>query len=339
MEMSKNILVVLLFVGVTSNIFYGRLTLQCSTTSTWYVNHVLPEIAILQQSFRAAVGQPYWIGEEHDNRPQNATVTELSAIDNPHEAEGNTYKVIARIKELVPNEQWSYLACAKSKRTTRPNGDSYKCYDTTCIGTDAIPRYKIAFLTIDPEAPLDDEEKTIEIICFGAVADEMVGLPADSLVSLASNVQGYIPKQIKRLYGAKYDFKVSVPRGVVRRGRTNFRVNSFTRIAELEEQAIPEVPLSASTNTSERTKLPGAPIPNSQSDPANKNASTPAKDALDSAAPLMTITPALAKEKRTISETNTEGGLEDSDCENSMPSDKKPRAARKLSMTVDEDDE
>jgi len=88
----------------------------------------------------------------------------------------------------VPNEQWWYLACNKCKKTTRPNGDSYKCYDTTCVGTYAIPRYKIAFLAIDPEGPSDAPEKTIEIICFGAVADEMIGLPADSLVSLGSNV-------------------------------------------------------------------------------------------------------------------------------------------------------
>lgn len=51
------------------------------------------------------------------------------------------------------------------------------------------------------------------------------------------------------------------------------------------------------------------------------------------------ITPALPKEKRPIAVTNTEAGLEDSDCETSMPFEKKPRAARKLSMTVSEDDE
>ena len=67
----------------------------------------------------------------------------------------------------------------------------------------------------------------------------MVGLPADNLVSLSSNVQGYVPEQIKRLYGAKYDFKLSVPRGAVRRGRTSFRVDTFTRIAELEEHLTP----------------------------------------------------------------------------------------------------
>jgi len=35
MEMGKNTPVVLLFVCVTSNIFDGRLALQCSATSTW----------------------------------------------------------------------------------------------------------------------------------------------------------------------------------------------------------------------------------------------------------------------------------------------------------------
>jgi len=80
------------------------------------------------------------------------------------------------------------------------------------------------------------------MICFGAVADEMVGLTADNLVSLSTDVQGYIPEQIKRMYGARYDFNLSVPRGAVRFGKTTFRIDSFTRIAELEEQATAEVP-------------------------------------------------------------------------------------------------
>ena len=101
-------------------------------------------------------------------------------------------------------------------------------------------RYKIAFVATEPEAPSHAEEKTIEIICFGAVAEEMVGLPADNLVSLSSNVQGYVPEQIKRLYGARFDFKFSVPRGAVRRGKTTFRVDSFARVADLKEQQLAE---------------------------------------------------------------------------------------------------
>ncbi|XP_039841925.1 uncharacterized protein LOC120702272 [Panicum virgatum] len=50
MEMSKDTPVVLLFVGVTSSTFDGRLTLQCSTTAAWYVNPSLQETAMLQQS-------------------------------------------------------------------------------------------------------------------------------------------------------------------------------------------------------------------------------------------------------------------------------------------------
>ena len=40
-----------------------------------------------ETSFGTVVGQPYWIGEHAEKQSQNATVTELSAIDNPHEAE------------------------------------------------------------------------------------------------------------------------------------------------------------------------------------------------------------------------------------------------------------
>ena len=69
-----------------------------------------------------------------------------------HFLQGNTYKVTAKIKELVQNEQWWYSACTKCKRSTRPNGDSYKCYDTECIGTDAVPRY-VAMISIPRIAP------------------------------------------------------------------------------------------------------------------------------------------------------------------------------------------
>ena len=124
--------------------------------------------ASLECSFGTAIGQPYWVGEQQGSRPQDTTVADLSGIDNPHEVEafsyphkefilccphairlhfqkfpfqqGNRYRVIAKIKELVPNEQWSYLACIKCKRTTRPNGDTYKCFDPECTGTSAIPR-------------------------------------------------------------------------------------------------------------------------------------------------------------------------------------------------------
>lgn len=340
MEMSKSVPVVLLFVGVTSSTFDGRLTLQCSTTGTWYVNPALPETTLLQQSFGTAIGLPYWVGEQQGSRPQDTTVADLSGIDNPHEVEGNRYRVIAKIKELVPNEQWSYLACIKCKRTTRPNGDTYKCFDPECTGTSAIPRYKIAFLATDPEVHSDAEEKTIEIICFGAVADGMIGLPADSLMSLASNVQGYIPEQIKRLYGGKYNFNLSVPRGAVRRGRTSFRVDSLTRIIEVEKHALPEAETSIVVPSNvEGGKLPGASVDNAQADTPDANASTPPKDALDTAALHLIATPVVRKEKHPISEPGLGEDLEDTDCETSMPSVKKLRAARKLSMAASEEDE
>ena len=104
-------------------------------------------------------------------------------------------------------------------------------------------RYKIPFLAVDLETASEHEQKAIEIICFWAVADEMVESTADSIVAASSNVQGFIPEQIKRMYGAKYDFSLSVPRGAVRFGRTSFRIDSFVRITELEEQVPPQMAL------------------------------------------------------------------------------------------------
>ena len=69
----------------------------------------------------------------------------------------------------------------------------------------------------------------------------MVGSTANSIVAASSNVQGFIPEQIKRMYGAKYDISLSVPRGAVRFGRTSFRIDSFARITKLEEQVPPQM--------------------------------------------------------------------------------------------------
>jgi len=100
---------------------------------------------------------------------------------------------------------------------------------------------------------------------------------------------------------------------------------------------------STITNTSKGTAVPAVAVPDKQTDEASKNVSTPTEDVLDAAAaaPQMITTPALTKEKRAVLEANAEGVLEDSDCEESMLSmkNKRPRAARKLSMNNDEDGE
>jgi len=97
-QLGTNAPVILLFTGVTVTIFNNGLALQCSSVCRWYINPLLPETTLLQQSCGAAVGPPQRIGEERRGDPKTTTVKDLSLLKNPLEVEGNKYVVVAKIK-------------------------------------------------------------------------------------------------------------------------------------------------------------------------------------------------------------------------------------------------
>jgi len=180
-------------------IFNNRLALQCSSVCRWYINPLLPETTLLQQSCGAAVGPPQRIGEERRGDPKTTTVKDLSLLKNPHEVEGNKYVVVAKIKELQPKQPW--MACTTCKSGTRFDGQRYTCRNTACNSTGGIERYRITFLAEDPDYIASSEEEMIEIIYFSPLGDELTGVAADKLVNATSRVQGFILEQLRRLHG------------------------------------------------------------------------------------------------------------------------------------------
>ena len=74
----------------------------------------------------------------------------------------------------------------------------------------------------------------IEIVCFGPFGDELTGVAADKLVNATSRVQGFIPEQLRRLHGQKFEFHLSVQKKALQNERTSFKLDLFTRVLQIE---------------------------------------------------------------------------------------------------------
>ncbi|KAL6596972.1 hypothetical protein ACP70R_047106 [Stipagrostis hirtigluma subsp. patula] len=273
--------VVLLFAGVTSGYFKGRLTLQASPTCRWYANPLLPETAMLRDKLAKTAAPVEWIGAPPDQvHGANKTVAELAQYDNPHEVWGNTYTVVAKIRNLKANNPWWYMGCTYCKKRADPYGDAYKCTNPKCSNTSALPRYRITFFVTDPEPPAEGEPPAIEFICFGPTGDELTGVSVDVLVAATGSDHTAIPEHITRLYGRVYEFGVSVGGGSLQNENTTFRVDSVRNAIVPAEQAAAMHPLGV------EAVLPVAQAQeDNPPDPIAQEAaqsSTPVKDIIDS---------------------------------------------------------
>ncbi|KAL6605862.1 hypothetical protein ACP70R_041515 [Stipagrostis hirtigluma subsp. patula] len=331
--------VVLLFVGVTTGYFRGRLTLQASPTCRWYVNPMLPETSMLKDSLTNAIGPAEWIGAPPEQvHAANVTVTQLSEYSNPHEVWGNTYTVVAKFRSLKQNQPWWYMACTLCKKRSDPYGDGYRCSNSKCTGTSALPRYRITFFVTEPEPPAEGEPVAVEFICFGPTGDELTGVPVEALVAATGNDPALIPEHITRLYGRVYEFGVTVGGGSLQNDNTTFRVDSIRNAVVPAEQAAAMHPL-------------GLEVPPPAAQPQQQNADNPPAEIVPPVStPVRDVVSPLraqdvAAQSSTSAASKEESFVEDLD----MPSDdtnirelkrlKKQRPGRKLLMQPNDDEE
>ncbi|KAK3157238.1 hypothetical protein QOZ80_2AG0118130 [Eleusine coracana subsp. coracana] len=119
---------VFLFCAVTSRMFQGKLSLQGSTLCKWYANPALPEVAALKDSCFGRRPPPAVLGPDFfQNEPERISVAQLSTFTNPHIIYNKRYIITAKIKQVVPNQSWWYLACDSCKKTVQQQGGGYKC--------------------------------------------------------------------------------------------------------------------------------------------------------------------------------------------------------------------
>ncbi|KAL6659047.1 hypothetical protein ACP70R_003087 [Stipagrostis hirtigluma subsp. patula] len=286
MAMGAQSPVALLFAGVTSSIFEGRLRLQASTSCRWYENPDLPEATMLKQRFGFTVGRPEWLGPAVPPAPVGAvTITDLAAIDNPHKV-------------------WLYC---------------------------------LTFLATDPAAPEEAEEHVVELVCFGPTGEELTGVPAEVLVTVAAGARGGIPEHILRLYGRQYELRLSVSRGSLRRKNMAFKVdailNALPPPAALQYIEAAGTPPGTAEATAQQNDQPEASTgtPSTDAPLATPKASPESPPATPVSSVLQTedrTSAGLAKGKRARDMADDEASLQD-EINSDDESGKKRRYARK----------
>ncbi|KAL6897248.1 hypothetical protein ACP4OV_006944 [Aristida adscensionis] len=249
MDMAKTKPLVFLFAGVTVAWFNGKLALQGSNVCRWYLNPEIPEAVALQQGYAEQPPEPQWHGPA-ENKSQNAptTVMALAKETNPHMIFHNRYTATVKIKTVIKTHSWWYTACDKCKKSAKPQGTGYKCTAYNCDGTSAKPRYCLALLAVDPAPPPNEEEKSIELVFFGPLAEEIIGAPPTALIAYSGGADGFIPPPIIRLYGRQYEVRLSVSPSSFIRTNISYQVDGII--------GVPAVPPAAAAVT--YSQQPGA---------------------------------------------------------------------------------
>ncbi|KAL6902302.1 hypothetical protein ACP4OV_005178 [Aristida adscensionis] len=228
MELAKKKPLVFLFVAVTSAIFNDRLSLQGSFNCRWYANPDIPEALALRDGYGDQGPLPEWHGYGASRATEiPTTVAELASFTNPHEIFSNRYIVSVKIKGIIRNQSWWYITCDRCRKTYVPYGDTYKCTGPHCTSVVARPRYRLNVTVCDPDASLHDEDKTIQLVLFGPIAEEIIGVPIDQLLGSIDQTGGFLPPQLTRVYGKQYRLRVSVSLGGLQEKKATFQVDTI----------------------------------------------------------------------------------------------------------------
>ncbi|KAL5211129.1 hypothetical protein ABZP36_006752 [Zizania latifolia] len=221
--------VVMLFIGLTSKIRERQLTLYGSIICKWYSNPMIPEVvanACFTCSLSGKAHEITWFGQA----PQKKQVLNVTVPD---------------IADLNPHDIMWYMACDKCKRSASENGSSYKCI--RCGATQAEARYQLAIHGVNPSDFKNDDATTVDFVVFGPVAEELIGIPALTLVALVQGHRDLVPIKIARLYDRQLTIKVNASHRSLQMRRVSYQVDSMSIIA---------LKITDKFTTSDDTQLP-----------------------------------------------------------------------------------
>ncbi|CAL4930979.1 unnamed protein product [Urochloa decumbens] len=253
MEMAKHGPVIFLFVAVTSRIYEGKLSLQGSALCKWYANPELPEVAALRDSCAGKFTTPTWVGPSAGQAiAERTSVAQLSQITNPHRIFSNRYIIDAKIKNIVPNRPWWYLACELCNTTVQSQGNTYKCASPKCSGTMGAPRYRLAVIVADPTLAIQEQDvKTIELVLFGSTAQEIIGTPVNDLIASSGGLGEFLPPHIRALYGKQYELRISVSSISFQSTSITYQVDTVLGIGNTPPLTAPSLQLQTGIQQSE----------------------------------------------------------------------------------------
>lgn len=216
---------ILLAMGCTFKIQDAMLMLTASYGSKICINLANPDISSFRNRITGMDHSIEWISERlrrvaTDEIEQTTVAYLASAI--PHVIMNKVFRCKITVQAIVQNQTWRFRSCDQCSYKAVEDGAAYQCLNSNCVSKSASPRYKIPIIAAD-------DNVTVEMVLFGDVGRDMVGRPADALLTtfLASNSP--MPPEIMALVGRKYVVEVTVSRFSFRRDKDGltYQVRKF----------------------------------------------------------------------------------------------------------------
>lgn len=83
-------------------------------------------------------------------------------------------------------------------------------------------------LARDPVELADEEEPaSIQLVFFGPIAEELIGVPVDTLISAHGNQSAFLPTRITSLYGRQFELCISVSPRSLQRQDISYQVDTI----------------------------------------------------------------------------------------------------------------
>ncbi|CAM0909814.1 unnamed protein product [Alopecurus aequalis] len=202
--------------------FTGRRGVSGSAACRWYINDDIPDVLEFKKRLHdtfSPIERMVLPGQtvaevKAQVELETKTVEELLAM-NPYDHEESRFFVCVTLTRLSPSQRWWFTSCSACHKTTIPYGTSYKCLNSICKGTDAVPRYRICFLATD-------DQKEAEFVFFDRLGRDIVGKPLISLLRAgrsshlsvnevvhSARGESSIPRELATLVSKKFRFVVS----------------------------------------------------------------------------------------------------------------------------------
>ncbi|XP_039820202.1 uncharacterized protein LOC120682390 isoform X1 [Panicum virgatum] len=180
----------------------------------------------------------------HDHYRHHVRAGLLKAGQLHSLVQSNRYIIRAQIKYIVPNQSWWYLACEKCNRTLQPHGEKYKCVGPTCSGTGG-PRYSLPIIATDLVAPREQQnERTIQLVFFGSIAQEIIDTPVGTLIAANEGVGIFLPTKITAIYGKQYELRVSISSMSLQHINITYQVDAIIGMGSIPASTPPHLHLA-----------------------------------------------------------------------------------------------
>ena len=110
-------------------------------------------------------------------------------------------------------------------------------------------RYRLSIIATDPIPPAEQQsERTLQLVFFGSIAEEIIGCPVDALIAANKGMGVFLPTKITALYGRHYDLRISVSSMSLQQINITYQVDAIIGIGNIPASTQPPLHLRMSQN-------------------------------------------------------------------------------------------